>query len=76
MEDMGWCPLEGCGQIANIDKALNRGKCSFCEFQFCLECKERVHPFKRCPLNRIDLRPDLLGMDQVAQILKKNNQSE
>jgi len=55
MDDMGWCPMKGCGSLANIEKAENSGKCQHCEFYFCLDCKNRVHPFKRCDLNRVDL---------------------
>merc|ERR1711966_398257 len=55
MDDMGWCPMKGCGSLANIEKAENSGKCQHCEFYFCLDCKNKVHPFKRCDLNRVDL---------------------
>lgn len=44
MDDLGWCPLPGCGQLANVDKKLNYGQCTFCDFRFCLDCKERYHP--------------------------------
>ena len=53
MDDMGWCPM--CDSLANYDKAENSGKCQHCEFYFCLDCKNRFHPFKRCDLNRVDL---------------------
>lgn len=55
MDDMGWCPIPSCAQIAHIEKELNQGRCTFCDFTFCLDCKERVHPFKRCSINRLDL---------------------
>lgn len=55
MDDLGWCPLPGCGSLANIDKESNQGKCQHCDFTFCLDCKERYHPFKRCLIHRIDL---------------------
>ena len=55
MDDMCWCPLPTCGSIAVKDKQDNSGKCQHCEFHFCLDCKEQVHPFKRCMVNRIDL---------------------
>ena len=25
MDDLGWCPVPGCGQLANIDKKMNYG---------------------------------------------------
>lgn len=65
MDDMGWCPLPSCKQIANIDKAANHGKCSFCDFVFCLDCHERVHPFKRCLINRVDLQAALMKNENV-----------
>ena len=55
MDDVGWCPVQGCGSIANIDKEDNTGRCQHCEFHFCLDCKDHVHPFKRCKINRLDL---------------------
>ena len=55
MDDVGWCPVEGCGSIANIDREDNTGRCQHCEFHFCLDCRQHVHPFKRCPINRLDL---------------------
>lgn len=58
MDDMGWCPLPTCGQLAHIEKENGLGKCTFCDFRFCLECKERYHPYKRCMINRIDLLED------------------
>jgi len=36
MDDVGWCPLNGCGDLATIDKELNMGKCQHCDFMFCL----------------------------------------
>ena len=47
--------MKGCGSLANIEKAENSGKCQHCEFYYCLDCKNRCHPFKRCDLNRVDL---------------------
>lgn len=55
MDDVGWCPVAGCGSIANIDREDNTGKCQHCEFHFCLDCRQHVHPFRRCLVNRIDL---------------------
>ena len=55
MDDMGWCPLPSCSQLAHIDKDLNMGKCTFCDFRFCLDCNDSYHPGKRCPINRVDL---------------------
>ena len=56
MDDVGWCPISGCGSIANIDRDDNTGKCQHCEFHFCLDCKEHVHPFKRCKIHRLDIQ--------------------
>ena len=53
MDDMGWCPL--CNALANIHKDENCGKCTHCNLSYCLDCKTRVHPFKRCAINRLDL---------------------
>jgi IBR domain, a half RING-finger domain len=55
MDDLGWCPLNGCGSLATIEKDINQGRCQHCDFTFCLDCKDRYHPFKRCILNRLDL---------------------
>lgn len=55
MEDMGWCPLPGCNSLANYEKQKNTGRCQHCDFLFCLDCKESIHPFKRCSMNRLDL---------------------
>ena len=55
MDDLGWCPLPGCGSLAVIEKDGNYGKCQHCEFMFCLDCRERYHPYKRCLINRLDL---------------------
>jgi hypothetical protein len=27
MDDMGWCPLKGCGALANLEKEENSGRC-------------------------------------------------
>lgn len=72
MDDMGWCPVPGCGQLANIEKQENYGKCTFCDFRFCLDCKERHHPMRRCPINRLDLMSDLQDSDEHRLLLKKN----
>lgn len=74
MEDMGWCPMPGCKSVANIEKAENIGRCQHCEFAFCLDCKERVHPFKRCPINRLDLLEEF--KDSLAEINDKNREAE
>ena len=55
MDDLGWCPLPGCGALANLDKDLNQGKCQHCDFLFCLDCKDRHHPYKRCMIHRLDI---------------------
>lgn len=58
MDDMGWCPIAGCSQLANIEKKSNYGQCTFCDFKFCLDCKDRYHPQKRCAIHRVDLMKD------------------
>lgn len=74
MDDMGWCPIPSCNQIANIDKELNKGRCTFCDLQFCLECKQRVHPFKRCAVNRLDLLENL--HPDIESMQARNRSSE
>lgn len=59
MDDIGWCPLPGCGSLAAIERDINQGRCQHCEFTFCLDCKDRYHPFKRCIINRLDLFEEL-----------------
>ena len=54
MDDMGFCPIESCKQLAHIDKNSNSGLCSFCNFRYCLDCKAQYHPNKRCGIHRID----------------------
>lgn len=76
MDDMGWCPLPSCGQIAHIERDQNLGKCTFCDFMFCLDCKERVHPFKRCLVNRVDLIEGINSNENIQQIMKANQNSE
>ena len=50
MPDYGWCPdKEGQGP-AEIDELRNIGKCTECRFKFCIQCKAKFHPFKRCPI--------------------------
>ena len=76
MDDLGWCPVPGCGQLANIEKQENYGKCSFCDFRFCLDCKERHHPSKRCPINRVDLMSGLMDKEDIKFVLKQNQRAE
>ena len=76
MDDMGWCPLPTCNQIAHIERDQNLGKCTFCDFTFCLDCKERIHPFKRCLVNRIDLMDDYLNNETIKLMIKNNQASE
>lgn len=74
MDDVGWCPLEGCNSLANVEKAENTGRCQHCEFLFCLDCRGSAHPFKRCLINRIDLDPNM--KDQIEVINKQNKEFE
>ena len=55
MDDIGWCPRNGCNAVATIEKEKGFGQCSHCEFMFCLQCKDRYHPYKRCLIHRLDL---------------------
>ena len=71
MDDLGWCPLPGCASLATIEKDYNYGKCQHCDFMFCLDCRERYHPYKRCIVNRLDLM-DLINEEQ-REILDKRN---
>ncbi len=68
MGDLGWCPLPGCNSLADIDKNANSGRCQHCEFHYCLDCKNGVHPFKRCAVNRLDLLED-----SFTQEIKEDN---
>jgi hypothetical protein len=70
MEDLGWCPIVGCGSIANVERSENQGRCQHCEFLFCLGCKSSAHPFKRCLLNRIDLNQDC--KEEIEKIMQTN----
>ena len=76
MDDMCWCPLPTCKQLAVVEKKENYGKCTFCDFKFCLDCKERHHPGKRCPLNRIDLMKDMFENEEIQCIIERNKHSE
>jgi hypothetical protein len=72
MDDIGWCPQETCTSLANLDLDENTGRCQHCEFLFCLDCRESVHPYRRCPANRIDLVED----SQLDKIAADNKQYE
>ena len=76
MDDMGWCPLKNCGQLAHIDKSKNQGRCTFCDLIFCLDCNERSHPFKRCKIHRLDLLESFKSTDDYLRIIKTNQASE
>lgn len=70
MDDMCWCPLPTCGSVASIESNDNTGRCQHCDFHFCLDCKQHVHPFKRCLVNRIDLLVEF--QDQMKEITDQN----
>ncbi len=42
---------------------------------FCLDCKERYHPYKRCLVHRLDLI-NLISNDEKEKIDSKNKISE
>lgn len=75
MDDLGWCPLPGCGSLATIEKDQNFGKCQHCDFMFCLDCRERYHPYKRCSINRLDLF-DLITEDDKETLALRNKKAE
>lgn len=75
MDDLGWCPLPGCGSLATIEKDQNFGKCQHCDFMFCLDCRERYHPYKRCSINRLDLI-DLITDDDKETLAMRNKKAE
>jgi len=75
MDDLGWCPLAGCGSLATLEKEEGYGKCQHCDFMFCLACKERYHPYKRCLVNRLDL-VDLIKKDDKEELDNKNKIAE
>jgi len=75
MDDMGWCPLPGCGSLALIEREGNFGKCQHCDFMFCLDCRERYHPYKRCLINRLDL-VDIIKAEEMEEINHKNKLAE
>lgn len=76
MDDLGWCPLSGCGSLATIEKDINQGRCQHCDFTFCLDCKDRYHPFKRCILNRLDLGQYLAETEEILDIKERNRKAE
>lgn len=76
MDDMGWCPLAQCSQLAHIDRLQNSGKCTFCDFHFCLDCRDRVHPYKRCKIYRLDISEEFKENETLVAMKKKNAVSE
>jgi hypothetical protein len=74
-EDMGWCPIPNCGALAHILTNKNHGQCSHCEFMFCLDCKQKNHPFKRCWKYRLDL-DNVLDEAEVQSIEARNKRAE
>lgn len=75
MDDMGWCPLQGCTSLAIYDLQENTGRCQHCEFLFCLDCKKAAHPFKRCLINRIDLNQQKYE-EEIKEINERNQEYE
>ena len=74
MDDMCWCPIPTCGSTAVVEREENAGRCQHCEHHFCLDCKQHVHPFKRCLVNRIDLLVEY--KDLMQEITEKNKLME
>jgi len=75
MDDLGWCPLPGCGSLAVIERDQNFGKCQHCDFMFCLDCRERYHPYKRCLVNRLDIF-DKVTDDDKEELTLRNKKAE
>ena len=42
---------------------------------FCLDCRERYHPYKRCLVNRLDLL-DLINEEEKKDIDRRNKIAE
>jgi hypothetical protein len=42
---------------------------------FCLDCRERFHPYKRCLVNRLDLM-DLIKGEDYENYVNKNKLAE
>jgi hypothetical protein len=42
---------------------------------FCLDCRERYHPYKRCLINRLDLR-DLITKQDKEELNHNNKIAE
>lgn len=57
-----------------VEKEDNVGRCQHCDLRFCLDCKEQVHPFKRCMANRIDLLVQYKG--KINEIVESNKKVE
>jgi hypothetical protein len=76
MDDLGWCPIPGCESLASLERDLNQGRCQHCDFTFCLGCKDRYHPFKRCLLHRLDLFDHLKELEGIDDIQERNKKAE
>jgi hypothetical protein len=74
MDDMGWCPV--CGALADLNKGENSGRCQHCDFYFCLDCKNKVHPYKRCAIHRLDFLMDQKQSSEFDAITAGNKQAE
>jgi len=75
MDDMGWCPIPNCATLAHIYKDKNYGQCQHCEFVFCLDCKQKNHPFKRCWINRLDTE-DMLDEAELEGVEIRNQRAQ
>jgi hypothetical protein len=42
---------------------------------FCLDCRERYHPYKRCIINRLDLK-DIISDAEKEELDMKNKRAE
>lgn len=56
--EVEWCPR--CEKISfkeNQDSL--HAQCSVCKYNFCIKCREKYHPFKRCESSTMDLLKDI-----------------
>ena len=72
MDDFGWCPIAECAAPAEIDKVKNFGRCTHCNFIFCLTCKEKNHFFKKCPALAIQIKQNIKDSGKMGELKEKH----
>lgn len=65
MEDFSWCPVPECGQPAELNLVKNYGICTHCRFHFCIQCKQKYHFYKQCPLLKVQ-------KEEAMSLVKEN----